>query len=120
MLPEEKEALVEEARVRHNLVNQAEDIKNDDSLSKEEKKVELDKLKTKYQDSLSKKNEIVNPYIEKENAEKIDEQMEMLAKEATNMFGDNVSFQVENDTLYILNKRKVIYNDDCLKKVKVR
>jgi hypothetical protein len=106
MLPEEKEALVEEARVRHNLVNQAEDIKNDDSLSKEEKKVELDKLKAKYQDSLSKKNEIVNPYIEKENAEKIDEQMEMLAKEATNMFGDDVSFQVENDTESILKRLK--------------
>jgi len=106
MLPEEKETLIEEARVRHNLVNQAEDIKKDESLSKEEKKAELDKLKAKYQDSLAKKNKIVNPYIEKENAQKIDEQMDMLAKEATNMFGDNVSFQVENDTESILKRLK--------------
>lgn len=102
----EKTQLISLENQKQDLVQMANEINNDKSLSKEQKKTELDKLKNDYLKLDNGKNEILQPYVEVENAKKIDKQIGTIELEAQRIFKGDVSIQSFDDNKSLLEKLK--------------
>ena len=94
LTPEEKTQILEIEKNKANLVNKANDINADKSLSKEQKKSELNRLKDQYNKIDQQRGEVLAPYVAKE----IDQQINTVKAEAERIFQGDVTIEsAENE-----------------------
>jgi hypothetical protein len=94
LTPEEKTQILEIEKNKADLVNKANDINADKSLSKEQKKSELNRLKDQYNKIDQQRGEVLAPYVAKE----IDQQINTVKAEAERIFQGDVTIEsAENE-----------------------
>ena len=94
LTPEEKTQILKIEKDKAALVNKANDINADKSLSKEQKKSELDRLKDQYNEIDQQRGEVLAPYVAKE----IDQQIDTVKQEAERIFQGDVTIEsAENE-----------------------